>query len=172
MASSTENVKLGVCTIMFDSVDLGYTKGGVEVAVATTTHEVKIDQFGETPVNELVTGRTVTAKVPLAETTLENLVKIMPGATLVTDAVDTTKKKVVVTTGVNISLIETAKELVLRPVGTTGEDDFTILRANTGGALQFAYKHDEERVFNVEFKGYATETNELFVVGDETAAAA
>ena len=31
MASSTENVKLGVCTILFDGNDLGYTKGGVEV---------------------------------------------------------------------------------------------------------------------------------------------
>ncbi len=78
MASSTENVKLGVCTVLFDGNDLGYTKGGVEVEVATTTHEVKVDQFGETPISELITGRTVTVKTPLAETTLENLVAIMP----------------------------------------------------------------------------------------------
>jgi hypothetical protein len=171
MPSSTENVKLGVCTILFDDVDLGYTKGGVEVTVATSTHEVKVDQLGETIVNEIVTGRTVLAKVPLAETTLENLVKIMPGATLVTDGDVPTKKKVVVKTGVNSSLKASAKTLVLRPVGTTGADDFTILAANTGGALTYAYKIDEERVFNVEFKGYANEDGELFVVGDVTAEA-
>jgi hypothetical protein len=80
--SNTENVKLGVCNVSFDGNDLGYTQGGVEVAVASTTHEVKVDQFGDSPVNEYIMGRTCTAKVPLAETTLENLVRIMPGATL------------------------------------------------------------------------------------------
>jgi hypothetical protein len=87
MASTTENVKLGVCSVLFDGVNLGFTKGGVEVEVATTTHEVKVDQFGETPISELITGRTVSASVPLAETTLENLVQIMPGSTLITDGV-------------------------------------------------------------------------------------
>lgn len=85
MASSADNVKLGVCNVLFDGVDLGYTKGGVEVEVQTTTHEVTVDQHGTTPLSELITGRTVTATVPLAETTLENLVAIMPGATLVSD---------------------------------------------------------------------------------------
>lgn len=82
MASSTKNVKLGVCQVFFDGVDLGYTQGGVEVSVTTETHKVNIDQFGNTTVNEYIMGRQVTAKVPLAETTLDNLVTIMPGATL------------------------------------------------------------------------------------------
>ena len=90
MASSADNVKLGVCNVLFDGVDLGYTKGGVEVEVQTTTHEVTVDQHGSTPLAELITGRTVTANVPLAETTLENLVAIMPGARLITDGVRAT----------------------------------------------------------------------------------
>lgn len=85
MVSSTENVKLGVCTVLFDNQDMGFTKGGVEVDVTTDTHEVTVDQFGDTPIDELITGRKVTAKVPLAETTLENLVKIMPGSEMVTE---------------------------------------------------------------------------------------
>ncbi|EGT88588.1 hypothetical protein ABNIH1_18950, partial [Acinetobacter baumannii ABNIH1] len=35
MASDVKNVKLGVCKIMFDGVDLGFTKGGVDVTVST-----------------------------------------------------------------------------------------------------------------------------------------
>lgn len=171
MASSTENVKLGVCTVLFDDIDLGFTKGGVEVEVQTSTHEVKVDQMGETPINELITGRTVTVKVPLAETTLDNLVKIMPGATLVTDGTDPLKKKVVVSTGVSTSLLATAKTLTLRPKGTTGADDFTVFKANCPGALNFAYKLDDERVFVANFKGYAANDGSLFSVGDDTAAA-
>lgn len=85
MASTTENVKLGVCSVLYGGENMGFTKGGVEVEVATTTYEIKVDQLGETPIGERITGRTVAANVPLAETTLENLVKIMPGATLITD---------------------------------------------------------------------------------------
>lgn len=171
MPSSTENVKLGVCTVLFDDEDLGFTKGGVEVTVATTTHEVKVDQFGETPVNEIITGRTITAKVPLAETTLENLVAIMPGATLITDAEDATKKKVVVSTGVSMSLLDTAKTLVLRPKGTTGAEDVTIYKANCAGELNFNFKLDEERVYIATFKGYADADGKLFGIGDDTAEA-
>lgn len=271
MASSSKNVKLGSCTVFFDGMDLGYTKGGVTVEVATTTHEVKVDQTGETPLKEIVTGRTVTAKVPLAETTLENMVATMPGSTIITDgrkaagkiaftavptADDTitiddvtftfkaaavaptdivipattaatalavavavqllvttvrakasgteviltandygvagnsialaktgagatttafaggvamTKAKVAVPSGVDIDLLDVAKTLVLRPKGTTGSDDFIILRAACPGALNFSYTHDNERVYQADFKGYITESGQLFEVGDQTA---
>jgi len=80
--SDTRNVKLGVCKVFYDGVDLGYTQGGVQVTVKTDTHQVNVDQFGKTTVDEVIMARNVTAKVPLVETTLENLVAIMPGATL------------------------------------------------------------------------------------------
>jgi hypothetical protein len=83
--SDTKNVKIGVCRAIFDNNDLGFTKGGVEVSVSTETHPVTVDQFGKTSINEYIMGRTVKVKVPLAETTLENLVRTMPGATLASD---------------------------------------------------------------------------------------
>lgn len=171
MASSTENVKLGVCNVLFNEEDLGFTKGGVEVEVATETHEVTVDQLGNTPIDEIIMGRSVQVTVPLAETTLDNLVKIMPGATLVTDGADPEKKKVMVTTGVNTSLLSIAQKLVLRPIGTNGAEDFTVHKAMTAGAMQYVYNFDQERVFNVVFKGYADAEGNLFSVGDETAAA-
>jgi hypothetical protein len=274
MASSTENVKLGVCNVLFDGVDLGFTKGGVEVEVATSTKEITVDQMGETPIGEIIMGRTVQATVPLAETTLDNLVAIMPGSELVSDGskasgtvtfstaapvdgdkitlagvdftyktspinlndmaipatiaaaaaalaakinanaidyvakavgpvvtvsaknrgtagnvslgktfattanvavvsltggVDATKAQVKVSTGVNINLLRLAKTLVLRPKGTSGEDDFTIYRAMCPGALNFAYQFDNERIFSAVFKGYAGSDASLFAVGDVSA---
>lgn len=274
--ASTENVKLGVCNVLFDGVDLGFTKGGVEVEVSTSTKEITVDQMGETPIGEIIMGRTVSANVPLAETTLENLVAIMPGSTLISDGVaatgsvvfstaapvdgdkitfagqtftfkttpaggndmavpatigaaatalaekinaapfaytatanagsvsitaknsgaagnaaitktvataanvtttnltggaDATKAQVMVSNGVNINLLKLAKTLVLRPKGTNGEDDFTILRAMCPGALNFAYQFDNERVFNASFKGYALDNGDLFSLGDVTATA-
>ena len=170
MASDIKNVKLGVCTVKFDGQDLGLTQGGVEVTVKTDTHKVNVDQYGKTPINEYIMGREVTVKCPLAETTLDNLVKIMPGATLVTDSVDPTKKVVNVPTGVGTNLLDISKTLVLRPVGKTdASEDFTVFRAGTPGALQFAYKLENERIFNIEFNGYPDTNGKLFAVGDTSA---
>ncbi|CCG43293.1 hypothetical protein [Magnetospirillum molischianum] len=176
MASDTKNVKLGVCKITFGGTDLGYTKGGVEVEVTTEVHKVTIDQFGTTSVADLIQGRNIKVKVPLAETTLENLVKIMPGATLVTDGTTPTKKRVDVQTGIGINLLDVAQEMILHPVSKADADvseDFIIPKAATAGALNFAYKVDQERIFNTEFSGYPDpETKVLFKVGDKTAVAA
>jgi len=279
MASDTRNVKLGVCKVFFGGGDLGYTQGGVEVAVKTDTHKVTVDQFGKTSINEYIMGREVTVKVPMAETTLDNLVKVMPGATLVTDAVaaagqmtvavqpttgqtvvvngqtltfktlaaavnevtigataaasaaalaavlnssvapalnvasysavgaivnvaygmrgvignaftlasgtagasvtvsgatltggvDGTVARVDVTNGVGVDLLSTAKELRLHPKSRPDNDqseDFVIPLAGTAGGLTFAYKLENERVYNCDFTGYPDpNTGKLFSVG-------
>ncbi|SCW95655.1 hypothetical protein [Ancylobacter rudongensis] len=277
MPSSAENVKLGVCNVLFDGRNLGYTKGGVEVEVTTSTHPVTVDQTGETPIGELVTGRQVKVTAPLAETTLDNLVAVMPGSTLITDGakasgsvtfktaapvngdkivlasttitfktvpagpfdlpipatigaaasaladvinasnlpfvasanagvttitaktrgvagnvalvatfvtaanvtavaltggVDVTKAQVKVSTGVNINLLSVAKTLVLRPIGTTGADDFTVYKAACPGAINFTYQQDAERIYSAVFTGYAADDGGLFAVGDVTATGA
>lgn len=283
MASNTNNVKLGVCRAYYDGNDLGYTKGGVEVEVSTETHKVTVDQFGSGEINDIITGRSVSAKLPLAETTLDNLIAIMPGATLVTDGVvatqsvtfsssapvnadkvtingvaftfktspsgnndmavpadiaaaatalaaavndsdstisddvvasaasgvvtlnardtgvagnaftltktgtniavggatfasgvDHTKARVDVPSGVGTDLLAQAKKLVLRPIALDEigdkSEDFIIPLAATPGALTFAYKSEEERIFNTTFMGYPdSATQKLFMVGDETA---
>jgi hypothetical protein len=285
MQSSTKNVRLGVCRAKFDGDDLGVTQGGVEVTVTTETHEVMVDQMGKTPINEYIMGRKLVVKVPMAETTLENLMKIMPGATMtaiggakatgtitvatnpvandtvtvngvqfkfvaaysnpqkqtevkigasaaataaelatvlnnatmpagpsladytvaaaivtatyegygvegnaftlaagqasitvsgatLTGGVAPTSYSVAVDHGIGQDLLATAKELRLHPTSrpdTDKSDDFIIPLANTSGALSFAYKLDQERIFNVEFKGYPDPTSgRLFLVGDNS----
>lgn len=175
MASDTKNVKLGVCRITFDGIDLGYTKGGVEVMVTTETRKTEVDQFGKSPISETIIGRECTIKAPLAETTLENLVKIMPGATLVTDGTDPTKKRVDVTNAVGVNLLDIAKVLVLHPqalLDTDFSQDFNVALAATAGQMNFAYKLDDERIFNTEFTAYPNPTTrKLFAIGDLLAAA-
>lgn len=290
--SDTKNVKLGVCQVFFKGYDLGYTKGGVEVSVTTETHKVEIDQFGKTAINELIMGRDLKVKVPMAETTLDNMVAIMPGATItetggtvasgtitcatapvagtdtitvngqvinfvaaltgaenecliapstwsaaaqatllaamlnasnnpkiaaatytaattavnvkygnavvygttgkkgtegnsfglvassakftvsgatLTGGTDATERKISVQSATSTDLLSIAKELRLHPQGKADTDlseDFIVPLAGTGGALSFAYKVDDERVFDVEFTGYPDPvTKVLFKVG-------
>lgn len=275
MLSNTKNVKLGVCNIFLDGVNLGLTKGGVEVTVATETFAVEVDQFGKSPINEFIMGRTCVVSAPLAETTLENAIRILPGATLVDQAIkqvttldiaivsasaaqtDTVTidgttysftsdasptegeialglvakinadkncpmvasttaiatestativltckisgepvtvvgstnitptlttpaaagpKRVDVTNAVGTDLLAIAKPLTLHPVSRPLSDkseDFTVFKAATAGALQFAYQLEQERIFNVEFSGYpdVSNGNKLFAIGDLSAVA-
>lgn len=168
MASDTKNVKLGVCSVFFDGVDLGYTQGGVQVTVKTDTHKVNVDQFGKTTINEIIMQRDVSVKVPLAETTLENMVNIMPGATLVTDGT-TQAKSVEVSVGIGVDLLSIAKELRLHPIAkapTDYSEDFVIPLAATSGALNFVYEVEKERIYDVDFTGYPDPTTKkLFSVG-------
>lgn len=171
-----ENIKLGTCKIAYDGADLGLTIGGVEVEVSTDTHETMVDQFGDTAVKEFITGRSLTIKCPLAETHIDQLVNIMPGATRIVDGVDNTRIKIEVTSAVGEDLLnDHAKRLVLHPIALPDEDvseDFIVPLAAAPGALQFAYKTNEERVFLAEFKGYPNSTTGvMFVVGDEAAVA-
>lgn len=281
MANDTRNVKIGVCRVIYDGYDLGLTKGGVEVDVATETYQVNVDQFGKSTINEIIMGRTIQVKVPLAETTLDILVATMPGASLtqtggakasgtitlasapsagdvvtvngvaftfkaavatntdvligataaasasnlqaalaaytdpkvtiaqytvnaavvtvtydefgavgnaftlaktgtnttvsgptLTGGTDRVKAKVSVPTGVGMDLLSIAKKLTLHPTtkpDTDKSEDLIIPKAATSGALQFAYKLDQERIYNVTFNGYPDPTTSvLFTIGDES----
>ncbi len=46
-----KNIKLGACKVSFGGVDLGYTKGGVQVEIATETLKVTVDQLGQTTIS-------------------------------------------------------------------------------------------------------------------------
>lgn len=175
--SSTENIRMGTCKVLLAGVDLGFTTGGVEVAVTTTTHETKVDQFGDTVANEYIMGRSITVTIPLVETTLDNMASIIPGSELITDNTvpAAPKKKVVVKSGTGMSLLDLAQELTLHPIAKADNDkseDLVIPLAATAGAMNFAYKYDAERVFNCEFKGYPDSTTGiLFIYGDKTVVA-
>lgn len=172
--TQVQNVKLGACDVEFDAVDLGLTKGGVEVTITTNKHEVTVDQFGQSVVNDIIMGRVGTVKVPMAESDLEKLVAVIPGATLVTDGTTPTKKKLNIPTGAGISLYDSAAKLVLHPTANASgnkADDVTIPLAAPAGTMTFAFAVDQERVYNVEFTMYPDADGLMVIFGDESAVA-
>lgn len=170
-STNADNVQLGTCSVIFDSVDLGLTKGGVEVNVSTQTYKISVDQFGSTEINEYITGRMCMVKVPMAETDLTLLAKVIPDSVLATSGAT---KKISVKTSTGKSLRNFAGALVLHPIALGASEknnDFTVPIAAPKGEMTFAYKLDEERVYNVEFTGYPDlSTDVLYVIGDTSVA--
>lgn len=168
MESSVDNIKLGACIVSFGEQFLGLTKGGVEVTISSTTYNINTDQTGGTSLNEFISSRTITVKVPLAESQLELFSIVTPGTSYVDG---TTSDKVVGTTGVGQSLRRVSDALVLHPKNldlTDFSEDLIIPLASPKGDYTFAYKHDEEKIYTIEFTGYVDlDTGVLFTIGEE-----
>ena len=79
-------------------------------------------------------------------------------------------KKLVVKAAVGTSLRALAGPLILHPKERAAIDksrDVTIPLAMAKGDMSFAFKHDDQRVFMLEFEGYVNlDTDELFTLGD------
>ncbi|KJZ17415.1 hypothetical protein TW86_03945 [Halomonas sp. S2151] len=153
-----ENIKLGACNGTFKGTQLGLTKGGVEVSVETTTHPVTVDQHGETVIEEFITKRSFKVTVPLAETTIELMGLALPGS-------DVQDGQLVIKDGVGTSLLDGAGELSLAPVSGGNDEPVRFPKANTAGNFSFAYRHNEERVYNIEFTIYPDDEGVLGYFG-------
>lgn len=170
MPVAYENLEMGPCLVTFNAVDLGLTKGGVEVEFGTEVAAINADQHGDTIINEVIKGRSVKIKVPLAERDLTKLASVFPGSTLI----GSSTKKLVIKGATGTSLRALAAQLVLHPkdkIATDKSGDFTVPLAMCKGDFSFAFKHDDQRVYAVEFTGYVDlDTDDLFVMGDPAAA--
>lgn len=177
MASDIKKVKLGPCKVTYDvggtPVTFETTQGGVVLTYEMTTREVNVDQFGSTPVREIITGRTATLAVPFAEYDVPKLAKVIPGSTLVTDATDPTKQRVDVDASKIIDLIDFAKEVRIEPLSSnaTANDTITLYAAAPTTNLNYTYSYDNELITNVTFKGYPNEDGYLLGIGDPDAEA-
>ena len=66
------NVMMGVCSLTFGGVDLGYTSGGVKVSYSADTVEKNVDQE-DAPIDEVVTKQSFEVVVPLLRGILRGL---------------------------------------------------------------------------------------------------
>ncbi|KAA0573364.1 hypothetical protein [Azospirillum sp. Sh1] len=172
MTVNTEDISLGVCDVTFDGIDLGSTKGGVEVSIKTSNYEVKADQLGDTPVKDVITGTTVEVKVPMLETNLTKLKSVMPQAVGI--GTSGSEVGVEIRSGVNIDLLDLAAELKLHPTGVDAsytKDDFTAFKAAPLPNFTFKYETGSERVYEVTFKCYpdTSANNKIAAFGKPTA---
>jgi hypothetical protein len=168
MPTNFQSLEMGPCNVTFKTVDLGLTMGGTDVTFGTEVADVKADQFGDTVIDQYIKGRSVKVKCPMAERDLVKLAAAFPGTTLITGLASA--KKLVFKSGVGTSLRSLAGVLILHPKDAPLIDksrDFTIPLAMAKGDMQFAYKHDQQRVYTLEFEGYVDlTTDELFTMGD------
>lgn len=151
---STINVEMGTCSTKWGKMEPFQTKGGVEVSYAPEYHEVFVDMYGKSPIDQVLIGEVMKAKVPIAETTYANLKAVIPTATEVVGA--DSKKKLTIGRLPGWKLSQVAQPLVLHPLSyadTNKEYDITLHKAVPTGEIKFLYELDKERIYEVTFVG-------------------
>lgn len=168
--SDVTNVQVGVCSVTLNGVDLGHTKGGVEVVYEPTHHDVSVDKYGETVVEKYLLGEKLTAKVPLAEFTIANLGVAAPQGQYAGAA--NARRTLGAASGKKAT--DDAYQLVLHPINEgTRRHDIVLHKAYVASTITLAHKVDEEKIIEVEFEALLDESKSdgayLGFIGDSTA---
>ena len=164
------NVQLGVCSVTFNSVDLGHTKGGVEYTYEPEYYEVTVDKYGNTPVEKKLVGEKIMVKVPLAEFTIDNLKAAIPNATYAGAA----NRRITIGKSAGQSMRSLAAQLVLHPITEgTRRHDIVLHKAVVDSAITIGMNNEGEKIIEVTFAALLDESkndgNYLGLIGDSTA---
>jgi hypothetical protein len=185
MASDIANLELGPCQVWYGAAgaeaDQGYSMGGVTLNIPMQTADLKADQLGDAPVNQVIIGQgPVEVEVPLAELTFANIVAAVPGAALITDGATPTKTRVQFVAPIGTDLVSLGKSLILKKivagVVSTDEDDWlTVPLAAPVTEVNQKYDASSQRVLTAKFRGFPTTvgiyTNVLAFLGARSAVA-
>ena len=164
------NVQLGVCEVTFNGVNLGHTKGGVEVTYEPKYHDVSVDKYGDTIVQKYLVGETFMAKVPLAEFTIANLAVAMPKGAFAGAA----NARRTLGSAAGKKATDSTAQLVLHPISEgTRRHDIVIHKAYASSPVVLKHTNTDEKLVEVEFHAILDESksdgNYLGFIGDSTA---
>ena len=153
---------LGPCQITFNSIGLGKTKGGVTFRDSNIQVPVLEDQAGATPVDDIITGRTIEVEVPMSRSTLAQLSAVIPGAS---DG----GSFMLVKNQAGIARAVTAAKLVLQPLvdGVASGDALTIFLAAPSADIELTFDNENQRVYKITFKAYpdSDNANRMYQIG-------
>ncbi|MDV2988572.1 MAG: hypothetical protein P3T54_00200 [Dehalogenimonas sp.] len=154
---SKSNVLVGSAVVSVGGTPVGYTVDGVEVKISTDVASIKVDEVAGA-VKRVIVGQTCQVTLKMAEGSLANMAKAIPGASV---------DGAVMTIGGG-SLQDTALTVVgVNPAGFARTYSFS--NVNPVGEVGVAYKKGEISIVPVTFDALASDAG---VFGTMTDAAA
>lgn len=168
--SDISNVQLGVCDVTFNGVNLGHTKGGVEVAYEPVYTDIMVDKYGETVVEKRLNGEKYTAKFAMAEYTIPNLRVAIPQSQFAGAG----NARLTIGAIAGKKATDDAAQLVLHPISEgTRRHDVVMHKAYVESQILLPHKNDEEKIIEVTMVALLDESksdgNLLGFIGDSTA---
>jgi hypothetical protein len=147
---------------------LGDTLGGITYTTEETSQQLKTDQAGETPVDEVITGLKATIEANIAEITLDNLAMLYK--TTVEGA--SGSQRVELKSQVGYSNLTNAKKAIIIPydgadLSTDVEDLITFVQAGIVTTGSRTFDGSNQQVIKLTMTGYPDSSQIVVVLGKE-----
>ncbi|RKD20962.1 hypothetical protein BEP19_14850 [Ammoniphilus oxalaticus] len=154
----TAKVYLGPAKVSFGKSDpavFDLTKG-VTLTFSQSTHPVTVDQYGEQPIKEIVTGQEFAVEVAIAESDFAKITKVIPGSIY-----EPADKKLSIRNAVGIDLLSIADQLTIEPNVEGAFDTITVLKAAPRPNVSRSFTTTGEQVYTVTFTAYPDGDGEI-----------
>lgn len=149
----------GPCRITYKGVDLGHTTGGVLVTAERDFEDVKVDRYGETPIDKVLTGNRVMVNFTLAQPNFRSLDVAIPETSSQDGA--GALDRIDLGTQAGASLRAEAGLLVIHPLKNADSDlsdDVNIYRAVSAENVELPLRIDEQKVVEITMHALVDET--------------
>lgn len=156
--ANISNLKVAAGSLVtWKGVDLGHTVDGVEIEIEREFTDVTADLYGTTPIDKVLAGQSAMARLRLAEITPGTLSKVLPEADY---DIGSSDDHLHFGTKAGFSLRSVAGELVITPQGGNADGNLTVtfFKAVSTENATFAYKIDEQTVYDVTFTALVDES--------------
>jgi hypothetical protein len=148
---------LGPCQVLWNSIDLGPTLGGVTFKEDLKYVAIHEDGHGETPVDAIFTGRILTVEAKFTRSSLTQLEAMIESSTK-------TATNLKVTNSVGNDMFADSEELILKPLvdnaaSATSTEWLHIFRTYPVAKTTLAYDNKGQRVVDVTFVCFPDDTS-------------
>jgi len=151
------NVLVGVAEVQIDSTPVGYTADGVTMSVRSDFADIKVEELAGT-IKRVLTDQQVQVTLNLAEGTLANLSKAIPGSQLAGSTLTLG--------GGDLQEVE-IKLIGTNPAGFART--ITLTACNPTGEVGIPYKKGEISVIPVTFSALVDDSGEFGTIVDAAA---
>lgn len=164
---------MGPARWTYDGIVQDFLTRGTKVTITPVFKEMKFDQTGDTPYDDLLTGATIDVEMVIAVKKPDDIAKFIPWAKKIVDG-----SKVLVDGVIEIgkSMRDIAKPFLLHPVDFPDDDvsnDVYIPKAVCISPFEKIFEGTNEDIFASRWKGYidSISAKRLFQIGDRTVSA-
>lgn len=139
----------GPCSIIVNGVDVGHTLEGIDIAIERHFADVNVDKYGDTPIDQVLTGTRATISFKLAQPTWRQYNLAMPETSSYDGA--GSLDRVDIGGDAGYSLRQDAVQVVIHPLSRLGDlsQDVTFYKAVSVEPVEVPYKVDEQVVVPV-----------------------
>lgn len=143
------NLRIGPCSLVWKTQDLGHTMGGVKLTYERKMTELKVDKYGENAVDAALTSTKLTLAFKVAEPVASLIQRMIPEGTNNSGA---NGQQIGFAAGEGDTMRKYAGLLVLHPLSKAATDlseDINIYLAYPSGNVALNYDANNQRVYEI-----------------------